>query len=78
MRIHFMRDYTDRFGVFHRAGSDDEMPDHIAAKLVRLAWARMPNAPDPVESVVSTAAFAPTENAAPRTVKAAPGRPRKG
>ena len=71
-----MRDYTDRYGDAHPSGSESDLLDAIAVKLLKWGFARPVADPDPVESAVTTAAFAPTENAAPHTVKRAPGRPR--
>ena len=77
VRIIQKRGYGDRFGVFHDFGAVVDYPEDLALKLVnyRIA-ARLDEKPKP-KTAVTTAAFAPPENAALAT-KPAAGRPRKG
>ncbi len=62
--------YTDRYGVEHPHGSDADLPDAIAAKLVAHGIAETPPEPPKTKAraeVVETAAVAPPENTAKRT-----------
>lgn len=70
MRVRFLVDYRDRYGVTHKPGDVAEYIDHLGAKLCRLGVA----APAPVPKKVETMAVEPPQNAARRTTKPTPRR----
>jgi hypothetical protein len=70
VRIILRDGYGDRFGNFHKCGDVVDLPDIIAAKLLKRGMA----VAAPPEPVIETAEVAPPRNAARRTTKPRPRR----
>ena len=71
MRVHFLTDYRDRYGVKHLAGDEADLRDDIVAKIVHYRIGKVVSRP-----VTNIQRSEPADEKAD-PVKRGPGRPRK-
>jgi hypothetical protein len=82
VRIRFLKNYRDRYGVEHKEGDVAELRDLIAAKIVAYKIAVfLPSVaeedPEPAEEPTAGPEPEPVAEEDPEPAKRGPGRPRK-